>query len=110
MLTRRITPKASESPTAIRAYRPPKRAPWSNVSMRFSMSMQAEVCPGDVLSAERVCAARQGHASFLEAVDAVGRTQRLPDILLDKHDGDPAGADACQDCVDVLHHRRRQAE
>src|SRR5262245_7763814 len=87
MFTRRMTPKISDRPMANKAYSPPSRTPWINVSsqplIRRPLRSNPEVRGGNLLAGEVPRTSSQRHPSLLQTVQPLRDPHRQPHILLD---------------------------
>src|SRR5215813_13524982 len=111
-LTTRMMPNTSDSPVAKSAYRPPSSTPCTTA---FTQSMagrgsDAEVRGLDLLAAEVARPALEGDPALAQAVQPVARRERAADVLLDEQGGGALAGDGGQRAVDLVDHRRGQAE
>src|SRR5262245_2973983 len=113
ILTSRITPKIKARPAANMASTPAVSTPWMIMlphSISLILSSRPEICRRDRLARQRCGRACKCDATFLQAIDAVCRLERLHNVLFDDHERAAFGKDGWQPRVEVAHNDRREPE
>src|SRR5262249_25544858 len=111
-LTTRMMPKTSDSPVAKRAYSPPSSTPCTTA---FTQSIggsgsEAEVRGPDLLAPEVARPPLEGDPALAQAIQPIAGAERAADVLLDEERGRALPGDGGQRAVDLVDHRRGQAE
>src|SRR5271165_3692837 len=86
--------------------------PWTRMSMSVVnvSPSSTEIGSMDHFARQFRWLSSEGHSPFLEAIDAIGHSQRLRDVLFDDNQARPHLPNKWQRSVDIANDDRRQSE